>query len=1200
MRWQRLPDSLPLPAQLAKVNLTLAGTPIAQPVVDRGRLWLASRPDQQQQEDQALRIQVFRLLSQGVPVRLLTRLRLEVGGHGRMLPIAGLLPDGFQALSVTGPLAARWTGEQGMTIELKPGQWQIDVEALSQTPLARLAAPSVSADNWPGTELWAYRADPALPPVTVTGAASIDPSQTALPNEWHQFPTYLIKPTQSLEFNPEPWQQNPSHTRLELKRRLWLDFTGLGLTSADYITGTLDVPGRLNAQPETEVGRVMVNGQPRLVTYSAQGDAGVELRQAQVNLEAISRGQWSNRPLPVSGWRHTLDSVYTELHLPPGWRLLAVSDVDSAPSTWLAQWTLLDLFLLLIAIAAVARLWHPGLALLAGLSWFLIWQDGNAAPGVWLNWLAAAALLKVLPAGRALKWARGYWLIASVLVLGLVLPLLHQLAMTTLHPQLAFAASPAYQATLVSREDAMPDDLAALSASTLSAYTSKKARRTQSAASPVLLPDADAKVQTGPGVPDWTGTVHRLSWQGQVTPEQKFRLWLLTPALSKTLNILTFILLLLTVWRLVRAVWPWLTGRMPGATVALALPLVLLMTPMEPVNADYPSPELLTELRERLTQQPACAPECLSINRLDGRIDAKQLRLDLEIAAQTEIGLPLPSIDGLAFPFQVWLNRREIQSLVNLDGKTYLNLPEGIHQVTLTTDVSDSRRLTLSWPLSPRYTEFSAKDWRISGLETNGAISGALQFERILAEQSEQPGAGNVIAPFAQVKKTLTLSRDNWNLRTQIGRLSSDDRAMVLKWPLLPGESVLDERVVVDQGMVAVTLPAGVNRFTLQSALTPRTDLTLSAAGQQGFIEHWQVKVGPEWNLAYEGLPPINQNPDQGDGLAWRPWPGQQVTMTITRPSPAPGEVLTVQSSYWRIVPGAREQSESLSLHLLSSIGQVYRLNMPESAVLERLSIDGQRHSPVQDKQQLSIPLTPGEHRLEFDWHRPTAMTGLLRPSPPDLSLVGHNTRIELSLSPGRWLLWASGPQLGPSVLFWSRLVVLLIAAWALSRFKGWPLGFASWLALLLGLSQLPLAAIFLAVSWFVLIAWRARAELAGKFAYNFMQVATILLSLVFISLLLSGVEQGLLGAPDMQIRGLDSSARQLNWYQDRHPSALPEITVISAPLWLYRVLMLLWALWLAFALLNWFRWGWRVFIQNGLWRVRVKEKKSAGDAKLS
>jgi hypothetical protein len=34
-----------------------------------------------------------------------------------------------------------------------------------------------------------------------------------------------------------------------------------------------------------------------------------------------------------------------------------------------------------------------------------------------------------------------------------------------------------------------------------------------------------------------------------------------------------------------------------------------------------------------------------------------------------------------------------------------------------------------------------------------------------------------------------------------------------------------------------------------------------------------------------------------------------------------------------------------------------------------------------------------------------------------------------------------------------------------------------------------------------------------------------------------------------------------------------------------YRIVMLLWALWLSFVLLRWARWGWECFSAQGLWR---------------
>ena len=45
-----------------------------------------------------------------------------------------------------------------------------------------------------------------------------------------------------------------------------------------------------------------------------------------------------------------------------------------------------------------------------------------------------------------------------------------------------------------------------------------------------------------------------------------------------------------------------------------------------------------------------------------------------------------------------------------------------------------------------------------------------------------------------------------------------------------------------------------------------------------------------------------------------------------------------------------------------------------------------------------------------------------------------------------------------------------------------------------------------------------------------------------------------------------------------------------------YRLLMLAWALWLAFALLGWLRWGWQCLASDGLWRATGKRATRAAE----
>jgi membrane protein YdbS with pleckstrin-like domain len=55
----------------------------------------------------------------------------------------------------------------------------------------------------------------------------------------------------------------------------------------------------------------------------------------------------------------------------------------------------------------------------------------------------------------------------------------------------------------------------------------------------------------------------------------------------------------------------------------------------------------------------------------------------------------------------------------------------------------------------------------------------------------------------------------------------------------------------------------------------------------------------------------------------------------------------------------------------------------------------------------------------------------------------------------------------------------------------------------------------------------------------------------------------------------------------------MPQPWVLSLPLFVFRILMLLWALWLAYSLLKWLRWCWQCFTEGGIWK-----KKTIGQTK--
>ena len=127
--------------------------------------------------------------------------------------------------------------------------------------------------------------------------------------------------------------------------------------------------------------------------------------------------------------------------------------------------------------------------------------------------------------------------------------------------------------------------------------------------------------------------------------------------------------------------------------------------------------------------------------------------------------------------------------------------------------------------------------------------------------------------------------------------------------------------------------------------------------------------------------------------------------------------------------------------------------------------------------------------------------------------------------------------------------------------------------------------------AWLFSMRWREQwdgGELP-RWQFNSVQVLLALVTVIAVSsLVFSGIRYGLLAQPDMGIAGLGSGGNTFAWFQDQTRSALPSPTVISVPMWIYRLLMFAWAFWIALALARWLRFAWHAWTARGFWRGTV------------
>jgi hypothetical protein len=1245
--WRELPESLAVPPEIGLVALSLRGKAVPFPNREAdGLLWL-QREQEEAEGESRLDVKVWRRVTDGVPLQLLTRVRVEVSGKNREVLLGRAVPAGFLPLSLDTQLPARLEPDGRLRVQLRPGTYQIDVGSRSPGPVLALELPKDPLGPWAPEEIWAWQAVSDLRVVEVEGVPSVDAAQTTLPREWQGLPAYRVRPGEAMKLaERRRGDSDPAPDQLALQRTIWLDFHGGGATLLDQVTGKLTRSFRLEAASPLALGRVAIDGKDQLITQREGGGAGVEVRSGLLKLEAESRVEGSVAHLPASGWAHDLRSASAQVNVPPGWRLLHVSGVDDASPTWLQRWSLLDLFLVLVAALACGKLFGPRWGALAFAGLALSVPEGSPK-WAFLFPLAAEALLRVVPVGLAksalqfLRWAALAGLCVLLLpfavhdVRGGMYPALsggsdddfHYFAapqavsmMMMAKPSQMAAAPPSDENEAfigqgagggggreegviggsVDRRMAVPQGakMKALSSFDNNAYQQKL---------DLTQVDPRAAVQSGPGLPRWTWQGVSLRWSGPVEQGGELHLWLLPPWANLVLAFVRVLLLALLLLRLLAPRDGGLGGLAAllhrARPAAAALLLLGALLPTAASAGDLPSSELIDELRQGLTAPPACHPDCAASPRLQVEVSGNTLRLRQELSAAASVGVPLPG--GLSHwsPERVLLDGQPAKALRRQgDGNLWLQLSAGVHQVVLEGPLPPRDSVQIPLPLRPRRVEAKAEGWTVDGLHEDGTAEENLQLSRAQGgrkEKSEKLEPGQ-LPPFLEVERALLLGL-SWEVETRVTRRSAEGTPLVIEVPLLPGESVTSPDVRAEKGRALVSFGPRTTQVAWRSTLDETKSLALTAPRETGWVEVWRLEAAPVWHVDASGLPPVHQEPRPQRVPVWRPWPGETLTLAVSRPAAVPGATLTLRHSLLGVTPGARSTEVKLDLELASSRGQPHPITLPAGASLQSVKLDNAALPLRQEGDKVVLALPPGQHQVSVEWREPRGIGIHYRTPQPDVGAPSVNADLQLNLG-GRWVLFAGGPRLGPAVLFWSFLLVMVLAGLGLSRLGLAPLRAWQWVLLAVGLSQVDVVAAALVAGWLLALGLR-RAHGAGLSPRRFdlLQVGLVLWTLVATAVLFTAIERGLLGQPEMQVAGWGSSASALRWFSDRAGSALPTGWVISLPIFVYRLAMLAWALWLASSLVRWLPWAWQGFSTGGVWKKRppkvAAEKKPAPEA---
>ncbi|MDR2091781.1 MAG: hypothetical protein LBP58_00430 [Azoarcus sp.] len=1264
--WLERPRELPVPQSVALISLFADGKAVLPLARSDTALMLSGVGEtalERTREDDSLDIQVYRKLSDGIPARLTTRVRLKVSGKPRELSVTDILPERFVPVSVVSPWAARLDQDGRLLVQALPGQATVEIAARLDGPLGEVR-PVLSAQR--PQEVWSYEAAPALRTTTILpggsgGALAVDPRQAGVPEDWSPLPALAVSEGARLRVEEHSrGQDERENQRLRLQREMWLDFSGKGFFARDRVEGSMRQGWRFDmARPwalvraDNSVAGASGAKDLAAALLVTQGTdeslSGVEWRWPQVTLNAGARLEaGASARIPVTGWRQTFDSVDARLHLPYGYRLIAAPGVDRASANvWVEHWTMLEIFLAAFFTLLSWRLFGVKGGIAAAVYLILAMPEPTAPVQSFVAVVVFVLLYRLMPEGRLRALFRvGQYLALFCLALTAVTFIPAQIRYA-LYPQLeergfgysgmaapqdsaVFDSAAQEDATAMPPPPAPAEPRAASIAGKLSSSASMSEAPAQAYARQRYA--QSSVTQTGGGEPAWSlGEQYRLHWAGPVTATQSVRLLVSPPWLTRFSRMVTVALLGVLAWLLVNAVFPgstppsvWLEKlraalpsgfprRMSGkaaslASVALAVSFAAAIGVSPPAAAEsasgFPSGELLDELRTRLLEAPACAPSCVDVPEARIEAEPRVLRVTLAAHAAAATTLPLPEpgehlglrsvrIDGVA------------HSVLRFNGRNYLALQAGVRRVQIEY-TPDGDAVSLSFPLLPARIEFAGTGWQAEGIDESRLLNETLNLSRsgsapLLsggsgADTAERTAQTQQFPPFVHVRRDIVLDLD-WSVDTEVRRVAPVEGGFTFPVPLLAGEHVTTPGVKVQDGRALAVFLGNAASASWSARLDEVETLELLAPPLSERSETWRVTVTPSLHLVWNGVPVTLAGDGEDQAVfAFHPLPGEKLTLTVTRPAKVEGSFLAIDRVSLQSHIGRHASDYTLEFVLRASRGGEHHIGLPSGLEMIEARRDGVPLNLQVRENRLSLPVSPGVQAYVFRL-RGQEEAGLITVGPAiNLGLPAANISLRAALGEQRWVLATGGPDVGPAVLYWGELLAALIAAFLLARSRWSSLKLREWFLLVLGFSTFSWTALLFIALWLVVIHWRARTDTCADWParkFNAMQAGIVVLTVIMLEQLVASVPTGLLSVPGMGIRGHGSSAGQLNWFADQGGPLLPVGWILSLPVWVYRLLMLAWALWLAYILIRWLGRGFGAWLRHGYWKKTQREARA-------
>ena len=634
------------------------------------------------------------------------------------------------------------------------------------------------------------------------------------------------------------------------------------------------------------------------------------------------------------------------------------------------------------------------------------------------------------------------------------------------------------------------------------------------------------------------------------------------------------------------------------------------------VEVAMPSSDLLREINARIIPAADCDKNsCVSLEKINViKKDKDNFTIEWQWNARKAVAVPLP-----------WSEEAMKFSSMDLNGKPYygaMKSPEGQYLVALPSGPSLLKlnfnliKSEIILPLNQIPGFYSDTAFARFSLQNNTLFLKLRADEQVVGKNKETEKQAKervefspITLPLVQIEREFLLTRDGWVVSNKIFLQGESSRPVIIDLPLLANEVVTETGFKIEgekEPHLSLNLSVG-EVITWTSRIKENGLLKLEAKGN--FIQSWWVANDGFFSLKTNGLPVSSR---KTQGLLWEgyhPGLGEKLEIKSELLSYEKGLNKAIFSSDVKVGVNESGQHMLWVARLLTTVGGPAVIVMPEGYTYDSLTLNEKMVVPQISGQKIAAEFLAGENKLTLKLKNVNSPWFSNLTAPYFEGVTNANEKVEwggnllddnnnnftvIDHRADRWVLALGGGQSHPSIWWWAVVISFAILSLFIKFIPFIPLKVRDWLFLSLGLSTIAWTGIVWVIVWFVGMGarknWAANSSSDWTLSKwnKLLQVCLLLLTLFFIWTIVLAAYGGLMHATDLLVSG---GLYSINWYSpESGVGGTP--WVFSTPLWFYRLLMGVWAFWLAWKMLDWLKWGWGCYSQGGYWPPAVKKEK--------